>query len=86
MFAADRLIVMGLRGPKLCPFFHKHGGEVMEFIFGLIILVADIWAIVQTIKSSETGGIKILWVVVILLLPVIGLILWFFLGPKKVGA
>ena len=54
----------------------------MEFILGIIILVADIWAIIQTIQSSTTTGMKVLWVLLILILPVIGLVLWFFLGPK----
>lgn len=54
----------------------------MEAILGLIIFIADIWAIVQTIQSSATTGMKVLWVIIILILPLIGLILWFFLGPK----
>lgn len=54
----------------------------MEFIIGLIILIADIWAIVQTVQSSATTGMKVLWVLIILILPLVGLILWFFLGPK----
>ena len=52
-------------------------------ILGLIILVLDIWAIINVIGSAASTGTKVLWVVVILLLPVIGLILWFLLGPKK---
>lgn len=52
-------------------------------LLGLIILIADIWAIVKTLESSATTGIKVLWVVVILLLPVFGLILWLILGPSK---
>jgi hypothetical protein len=55
----------------------------MEAIIGIIILIADIWAIVQIIQSSATTGMKVLWVLVILILPLIGLLIWFFLGPKK---
>lgn len=55
-------------------------------ILGLIILVLDIWAIVKTIGSSASTGSKVLWVLVILLLPVLGLILWFFFGPKGATA
>ena len=54
----------------------------MEFIFGIVILILDIWAIIKTLQSGADTGTKILWVVVILLLPLIGLILWYFLGPK----
>ncbi|MCU0580994.1 MAG: PLD nuclease N-terminal domain-containing protein [Syntrophales bacterium] len=52
-------------------------------IIGLIILVLDIWAILQVFKSSATTGAKILWTVLIVLLPLVGLILWYLMGPKK---
>lgn len=52
-------------------------------LFGLIILVLDVWAIVKVIGSGASDGSKVLWVVIILLLPVVGLLLWFFLGPKS---
>lgn len=52
-------------------------------LFGLLILIADIWAIINVIQSGTTTGKKVLWVVVILLLPVLGLILWLLLGPRK---
>ena len=55
----------------------------MGTLIGIIILLADIWAIVQTLKSAESTGKKILWIVLILILPVLGLLLWFFLGPKQ---
>jgi len=48
----------------------------------LIILILDIWAIVKVIGSSATTGMKVVWVLVILILPVLGLILWFLFGPK----
>jgi len=51
-------------------------------LFGLIVLILDIYAIVKTVQSSaETGG-KVLWIVIILLLPILGVILWFLMGPK----
>lgn len=51
-------------------------------LLGLIILIADIWAIIKTVESNATTGTKVVWVVVILLLPVLGLILWLILGRK----
>lgn len=51
---------------------------------GLILLVLDIWAIIKTIESNGTTGSKVLWVLLILVLPVLGFILWLLLGPKKV--
>jgi len=55
----------------------------MEAIIGIIVLILDIWAIIQIVQSSATTGLKVIWVLVILFLPLIGLIIWFFIGPKK---
>lgn len=51
-------------------------------LLGLILLILDIWAIVKTIDSGASTGTKVLWVVVILVLPLLGLILWFLFGPR----
>jgi hypothetical protein len=51
-------------------------------IFGLIVLIADVWAIVNIFQSSADTGAKVLWTVVVIVLPVLGFILWYFLGPK----
>ena len=55
----------------------------MQSIIGLVILVLDILAIVQVVKSSMTGGKKALWIVLILVLPVVGLILYYLIGKKS---
>ena len=52
-------------------------------IFGLLILIADVWAIVSIAQSAASTGKKVLWIVLVLLLPVVGLILWFLLGPRS---
>jgi len=56
----------------------------MEFggLLGLIILVADVWAIVKTIQSGASTGTKVLWIVLILILPILGLLIWLVAGPK----
>ncbi len=51
-------------------------------ILGLILLILVVWAIVQTIQSRAGTGAKVLWIVLLLLLPFIGLILWLLLGPR----
>jgi hypothetical protein len=55
-------------------------------LIGLIILIADVWAISHVIGSSASTGAKVLWVVLILVLPVIGLILWLIMGPRRAAA
>jgi len=54
-------------------------------LLGLIILIADVWAIINVLGSAASTGSKVVWIVVILLLPILGLILWLFLGPRKVA-
>jgi Phospholipase_D-nuclease N-terminal len=51
-------------------------------LFGLIVLIADVWAIVNVFQSSADTGGKVLWTVLVVILPVLGFILWYFLGPK----
>jgi hypothetical protein len=51
-------------------------------LIGLIILIADVWAIVQILGSGAPPLSKTIWAVVILVLPVIGLLVWFFAGPR----
>ena len=51
-------------------------------ILGFIVLILDIYAIIKIVGSSASTGLKIVWVLVVLFLPVVGLIAWFILGPK----
>jgi len=57
----------------------------MDFtgVGSLIVLIADIYAIVQIVKSSAKGIEKLIWALVVFLLPLVGLIIWYFAGPGK---
>jgi len=55
---------------------HRHG------LWGLLVLIADIWAIINIVQSTADSTKKVVWTLVVLLLPVLGLVLWFFLGPR----
>ena len=37
-------------------------------LWGLLVLAADIWAIVNVVQSSESTGTKVVWTLVILLI------------------
>jgi hypothetical protein len=52
----------------------------------LIVLVADVWALINIFQSSTDTGNKVLWTVVVIVLPVLGFILWYFWGPKTAKA
>lgn len=55
-------------------------------IFGLLLLIVDVWAIINVAQSSRSTGVKVVWVVIILLLPLLGLIAWLIFGPRSVKA
>jgi hypothetical protein len=68
--------------PKRPAADNKKWGSMRYSLWSLIVLIADVWAIVNIIQSSADTGKKVLWTVVVVLLPVVGFILWFFLGPR----
>ena len=51
-------------------------------LFGLLILVADAWALLNVVGSQSSLLGKAVWIVVILALPVLGLLIWLAVGPK----
>lgn len=53
-------------------------------IIGLIILVLDIIAIIDIVKSGMDTTKKLLWIIVILLFPIVGLILYYLFGKGKI--
>lgn len=55
----------------------------MGTLIGLIVLVLDIVAIVDVVKSSADTGKKVLWVILVLVLPIVGMALYFLIGKKK---
>lgn len=67
----------------------NRGGRPVGYQGGLgslIVLVADVWAIVNIFQSSADTGNKVLWTVVVLVLPLLGFILWYIWGPKTAKA
>lgn len=51
-------------------------------LLGLLLLIANVWAIVKTVQSRASTGAKVLWIVLILLLPLLGFLIWLLFGPK----
>ncbi len=58
-------------------------GIEVSGILGFLILVLNIWAIIKIVGSRAGTLKKVIWVVIVLLLPVLGVILWYVLGPKN---
>ena len=57
-------------------------GSTFNGLIGLIILALDIWAIINVLKSGAETGKKILWILLIVILPVLGRIIWAIAGPR----
>src|SRR5690606_10645308 len=60
-------------------------GVAMDFLgglFSLIILALDIWAIIHVVRSGASVGAKVLWILLIVILPLLGLIIWAVAGPR----
>ncbi|HTW38891.1 MAG TPA: PLD nuclease N-terminal domain-containing protein [Steroidobacteraceae bacterium] len=56
-----------------------HGG-----LLGLLVLIGDVWAIVNVFQSGADTTSKVLWTVLVIVLPVLGFIIWLIAGPKTV--
>ena len=51
-------------------------------ILGILVLIADIYAIVRIANSSADWLGKLIWILVVIVLPVIGLLIWYLRGPN----
>ena len=51
-------------------------------LLGLRHLILTVYAMVKIVQSNAGTGSKVIWIVLVLLLPVLGLILWLLFGPK----
>jgi len=56
---------------------YRHG------LWGVLVLFADVWAIVNILQSGSETAKKVLWTVLVIVLPVLGFLLWLFLGPRS---
>lgn len=55
---------------------------MLNWLLSAIIFIAGVWAIYRIWISAETIGKKILWTLLVAVLPVIGFVIWWFAGPK----
>jgi len=53
------------------------------FLFYIACFIFWLWMLIDLLISGSSAGTKILWVILMLFLPVLGSILYFFLARKK---
>ncbi|KAB0491206.1 PLD nuclease N-terminal domain-containing protein [Pseudomonas vancouverensis] len=58
--------------------------ETMWIVLAAVLILVELWAINRVRKSEGTASTKGVWMVVIVFVPLLGLILWAFAGPKHV--
>lgn len=51
-------------------------------ILGVLHLVLFVWALFQILASRMPLGSKVLWIIIVLVFPLVGLILYYLLGRK----
>ncbi len=51
-------------------------------IGGVLLLFADVWALIHVAQSASSPAKKAVWIVLILVLPFVGFLLWLLLGPR----
>jgi Phospholipase_D-nuclease N-terminal len=51
-------------------------------IGGLIILALDLWALISILNAPASTGTKVLWSLVVIVLPVLGFLAWAVFGPS----
>ncbi|CAN5447846.1 hypothetical protein BH10PLA1_BH10PLA1_00420 [soil metagenome] len=56
----------------------------MYGIVGLLILVLDIFVIVQILNGGGDMGKKLLWIILVLILPLVGPLLYYVMGRETV--
>ncbi|MEM7508440.1 MAG: PLDc N-terminal domain-containing protein [Pseudomonadota bacterium] len=55
----------------------------MEYgLLGLLQLALIIWAVLKIMGSGASTGAKVLWILLVVVLPLIGFIIWLLAGPK----
>jgi len=64
---------------EVASMFRWAGGSCLSIIW----LAFTIYALIHILSSHASVGAKALWIVAILVFPIVGPILWFFLGPRN---
>ncbi len=52
-------------------------------IGGIILLALDLWALISIFQSGASTGRKVLWSLLVIVLPLVGFIIWLLVGPRS---
>lgn len=52
----------------------------------LVALAFNMWALLSVLRSGRRPSVMGLWVAALVLLPVVGFVAWFLIGPREAHA
>jgi phosphotransferase system glucose/maltose/N-acetylglucosamine-specific IIC component len=55
----------------------------MTRLIGLLILIIDVIVVIDILKGNKDSEKKILWIIAVIFLPVVGPVLYYFIGKRK---
>jgi hypothetical protein len=61
----------------------EHSMFELSGLGGLILLALDLWALISIFGSRESTGTKVLWSLLVIVLPLLGFLIWLIAGPGR---
>ncbi len=58
-------------------------GMIFGGLFGVLFVIAEVCCILSISRSGASFGAKLMWILLVLALPVLGLMIWVIAGPKQ---
>jgi len=58
---------------------------MFQTLLAIVVLIADIYAILTIMQTSARVEQKTVWIAIVILLPLLGVIAWYFAGPGGRG-
>ena len=57
--------------------------ELIILLFVLLPIILWGWALIDVLKSEFTGSNKVIWLLVVIFIPLIGILAYYFIGTKQ---
>ena len=57
----------------------------MSRIWGIIVIIIDVLAVLDVLKSNKETEKKILWIAIIILVPLFGAVMWYVVSRKIIN-
>jgi hypothetical protein len=75
--------ILGVTGHGEHLLFLLPGGHLIVLLLVLLILILPVIALIDILRNEFNGNDKIIYVLIVLLLPFFGSIIYFVIGPSR---